>query len=54
MITGENSPFLGMVKTARLVIDQCLFLVSWHQAAVKGGEDIDLDGRMTRWTWDEI
>jgi hypothetical protein len=52
MIARDHSPFLGMIKTARLVIDQCLSFVSWPQAMIKGGEYINLDRRMTRRTWD--
>jgi hypothetical protein len=52
MIARDNSPFLGMIKTTRLIIDQCLSLISWPQAVIKGGKDINLDGRMTKWAWD--
>jgi hypothetical protein len=52
MIARDNSPFLRMVKAARLVIDQCLSLFSRPQAVIKGGEHINLDGLMTGWTWD--
>jgi len=54
MIARNNSFFLRMVKAARLVIDQCLPLFSRTQAMIKGGEHINLDGRMTGWTGDQI
>jgi hypothetical protein len=54
MIARDDSLFLRMVKAARLVIDQCLPLFSWTQAVIKGGEYINLDRRLTGWTWDEI
>jgi hypothetical protein len=52
MITRNGSLFLRMIKAARLVIDQCLSLFSREQAVIKGGEHINLDGRMTGWAWD--
>jgi hypothetical protein len=52
MIARNDSLFLRMVKAARLVIDQCLPLFSRPQAVIKGGEHINLDGRMAGWTWD--
>jgi len=54
MIARNDSLFLRMVKATRLVFDQCLSLFSWPQVLIKGGEHINLDGRLTGWTWDEI
>ena len=52
MITRDNSPFLGMIKTARLIIDQCLPLFSGLKATRKGGKHIDRNRRTTGWAWD--
>jgi hypothetical protein len=52
MITRDNSPFLGMIKTARLIIDQCLPLFSRTKATIKGRKHVDPDRHMTGWARD--
>jgi hypothetical protein len=56
MIARNHSPFLGMIKTACLVIEQCLSLVYWPQAeaVIKGGKHINLNRDMAGGTWDQL
>ena len=47
MIARDNRLFLGMIKTARLIIDQCLSIFSGTKATIKGGKHVDPDRYVT-------
>jgi len=52
MITRDNRPLLRMVKTARLIIGQCLTLLSGTKVAIKGGKHVDPDRDVAGRAWD--
>lgn len=54
MIARNDSLFLRMVETARLIIDQCLSLFSGLKTTIKSWKHIDPDGHMAGRARDEV
>ncbi len=54
MIARDHRLFLGMVKTARLILRQCLSLFSGTNAPIKGRKDVDPNRDVTGRAWDEV